>query len=124
MKPLFSAALLCTVAGCQPGLAELTPAVLQQVNAQVKTQLQQAIVQLNGGAPVKLSDSVLTKTNTLIIEQAILRDQQGLPITGRHQQQTETFSLWLAGKQCWLRHQRSEKMVKLQQVQCSPMVKT
>ena len=118
MKQLLLGAIFCTVAGCQPGLSELTPALLQQVNTEVKAELQQAIVQLNGGAPVKLSDSVLTKTNTLIIEQAVLRDQQGLPIMGRHQQHTETFSLWLDGKQCWLRHQRSEKMVKLKLAQC------
>ncbi|WNO62232.1 hypothetical protein [Rheinheimera sp. MMS21-TC3] len=123
MKKLTLVASVILAFGCQNMTTAAQPAVLNMVNADVKLQLQQGIIALSGGAPVKLSDTVLTNDNILIIEQALLRDSRGLPIMGRHQLPTRTYSLWLDNKRCWLQDESSEKRVELTKVSCMPFAK-
>ncbi|MEH8019657.1 hypothetical protein MN199_00160 [Rheinheimera metallidurans] len=121
MKKIALVSGAMVILGCQHLSLQAEPAVLSAVNADVKLQLQQRIIELIGGAPVKLSDTVLTRNNILIIEQAVLRDNAGLPIMGRHHQLSNRFSLWLDADGCWLQHDSSEKRVVLTGVSCTAL---
>tara|TARA_R110002126_G_scaffold54341_5_gene147149 strand:+ start:643 stop:1068 length:426 start_codon:yes stop_codon:yes gene_type:complete len=97
---------------------EPQPAQLTNMSPAVKTELQRAIIELIGGEPVKLADSVFSGSNQLFIEQAILRDPQGRPIMGRHSQPAILLELQWADNQCLLSHPASKRSVLLSVSRC------
>ncbi|MDX3774607.1 hypothetical protein QE250_10825 [Chromatiaceae bacterium AAb-1] len=107
------------LSGCQHSIAEPVPALLTNPSAATKQELQQQIQQLTDGPQVKLADNVFTTSHKLYIEQQVLVDERGLPLMGRHQQPVKIFSLLTDGSHCLLRHDASEQLVILQQVQCT-----
>ena len=118
---LLTASLLTGVsvlASCKMTQAEPQPARLTNMNPAVKAELQQAIVELIGGQPVKLADNAFTNSHQLFIEQAILRDPQGRPIMGRHQQPAILLELQRANDQCLLSHPASGRSVVLSMSNC------
>jgi len=117
---LYTGVLITLLAGCQQTAAEPVAARLINPSAATLQELQQDIQQLIGGEPVKLADNVFTESSKLYIEQQVLLDDRGLPLMGRHQQPVKIFSLLTDGSQCLLRHDASEQVVILQQVQCTP----
>jgi hypothetical protein len=90
----------------------------------VKAELQQAIIELIGGQPVKLADTVFSNSHQLFIEQAILRDPQGRPIMGRHSQPAILLQLKQADQQCLLSHPASGRTVKLSSSNCQVLPAT
>lgn len=118
---LLTASVLAGVsvlASCKMTQAEPQPARLTNMNPTVKAELQQAIVELIGGQPVKLADNAFTNSHQLFIEQAILRDPQGRPIMGRHQQPAILLELQHADKQCLLSHPASGRSILLSKSSC------
>ncbi|HAW92914.1 MULTISPECIES: hypothetical protein [unclassified Arsukibacterium] len=118
---LLSASLLTgfiLLAGCQSIKAEPQPAWLTNMSPAIKAELQQAITELIAGQPVKLADTVFSNSHRLFIEQAILRDAQGLPIMGRHSQPAILLELQQADGQCLLSHPASGRFVKLSTSDC------
>ncbi|WP_152663136.1 hypothetical protein [Arsukibacterium ikkense] len=97
---------------------EPQPARLTNMSPAVKAELQQAIVELIGGEPVKLADNAFVASHQLFIEQAILRDPQGRPIMGRHQQPAILLELQQDDKQCLLSHPASGRSVLLSLSSC------
>ncbi|MBV2129274.1 hypothetical protein [Arsukibacterium indicum] len=119
----ISASLLagaCLLTGCKITPAEPQPALLTNMSPAVKVELQQAIVELIGGQPVKLADNAFATRHQLFIEQAILRDEKGLPIMGRHSQPAILLELQQADNQCRLSHPASGNSVALVNSQCQP----
>lgn len=119
----ISASLLagaCLLTGCKMTPAEPQPARLIAMSPAVKVELKKAIIELIGGKPVKLADTVFSNSNQLFIEQAILRDPQGRPIMGRHQQPAILLELQQTGQQCLLSHPASGRSVILSISRCQP----
>ncbi|MDX1677904.1 hypothetical protein [Arsukibacterium sp.] len=108
------------LAGCGITQAEPQPARLSNMNPAIKAELQQAIIKLIGGEPVKLADNAFADSHQLFIEQAILRDPQGRPIMGRHSQPAILLELQQADGQCLLSHPASGRAVALTDSQCQP----
>lgn len=118
---LLSVSLLAGAAalgGCSMIQAEPQPAWLTNMSPTVKAELQQAIVELIGGEPVKLADNAFVTSHQLFIEQAILRDPQGRPIMGRHNQPAILLELQQVDKQCLLSHPASGRTVQLINSNC------
>lgn len=118
---LLSASLLAGVillGGCSMTQAEPQPAVLTNMSPAVKTELQQAIVELIGGEPIKLADNAFVNSHQLFVEQAILRDAQGRPIMGRHNQPAILLELVETNAQCLLSHPASGRTVQLSLSSC------
>lgn len=107
------------LAACESTANQPVTAHLAKVTPEVKQELQQHIQQLIGGTTVKLADNVFMDSSKLYIEQAVLRDAQGRPLAGRHQQSTVTFSLWLEKGQCLLKHNASGNVLPLKQATCT-----
>lgn len=117
---LLSVSLLAgaLLTGCMMTQAEPQPARLTNMSPTIKAELQQAIVELIGGEPVKLADNAFTNSHQLFIEQAILRDPQGRPIMGRHNQPAILLELQQADNQCVLSHPASGRTVPLSKSSC------
>ncbi|WP_019676332.1 hypothetical protein [Arsukibacterium perlucidum] len=120
---LLSVSLLAGIsvlAGCSMTQAEPQPARLTNMSPAVKAELQQAIIELIGGEPVKLADNAFVSSHQLLLEQAILRDPQGRPIMGRHQQPAILLELQQVDEQCLLSHPASGRSVQLSTGRCQP----
>lgn len=118
---LLSVSLLagaCLLTGCTMTQAKPQPARLTNMSPTIKAELQQAIVELIGGEPVKLADNAFANSHQLFIEQAILRDRQGRPIMGRHNQPAILLELQQADNQCLLSHPASGRTVLLSKSSC------
>ncbi|SNY49641.1 hypothetical protein SAMN06297280_1488 [Arsukibacterium tuosuense] len=113
---LLAGAYLLT--GCKMTQAEPQPARLTNMSPTIKAELQQAIIELIGGEPLKLADNAFVNSHQLFIEQAILRDPQGRPIMGRHNQPAILLELQQADNQCLLSHPASGRTVQLSNSSC------
>jgi hypothetical protein len=113
----FAAALLavaCRTAG-GPG----SPAVITDPTAEGRAVLARAVSAALGGVPVTLADDALTRTSTLIVERARLRDESGLPVAGRELGAPERFRLVRRGDGCFLVHERTGREVRLEGTSCA-----
>ncbi len=116
---LVSAAMLIAT-GCRTVSAQTdVPAVIVNPNAQSKAALTKAVSDALHGAPVRVADDALTKTDVLIIEREHPRDPAGHPLDGREREMPEHFQLVKSGDQCILVHRRSEQRFPLAGVACS-----
>lgn len=122
VKLIASLLAASLMGGCSLVQAEPQPAWLTNMSPAVKAELQQALVELIGGEPVKLADTAFGNTHQLFIEQAILRDPQGRPIMGRHQQPAILIELQHLANRCTLSHPASGRSVQLSISSCQPAV--
>ncbi|MDP5209591.1 hypothetical protein [Microbulbifer sp. 2205BS26-8] len=96
--------LVCLVTtitfGCesQPAALVLQPALLIEVNPQIRAELQELVSAAIGGISVTLGPDVLTKDSLLLIE----RSSRQMRITGREMQRPVKFQLLTDGEKCWL----------------------
>ena len=120
MKALLLAPLLTLLAACQVNDALSAPALLVDPDETSRRVLQDAIMQMIGGEPVLLADDVLTTSSELFIQQAVLRDNQGRPIMGRHTQPAYRFELRIDNGDCVLVNPGLNKRVELTGVECKP----
>ena len=81
-----------------------TPAVITQPSAASRADLERAVAQALGGAPVRLADDALTRSSRLPIARARARDARGLPLNGRELGRPQHFRLLRRGPHCVLLH--------------------
>ena len=71
-----------------------------------------------GVSSVVLAEDALTQQSALIVEPVRLRDPEGHPAQGREIRQPEHFELLKVGRQCVLLHERTNRRVVLDGVEC------
>jgi hypothetical protein len=85
------------------------PALITHPTAQSRADLELAVSQALGGAPVRLADDALTHDSLLIVGHAQARDARGLPLNGRELGRPQHFRLLRRGSRCILVHLESGK---------------
>ncbi|WP_374358421.1 hypothetical protein [Chitinimonas sp.] len=118
---LLATMALAACAGVALAAAQALPARLVQPNELVRQQLQRAVQQLLGGAPIRLADDVLTRSDHLLIEASALHPANGLPLDGRARGLPQSLHLQLQGGACLLRHDGNGASVVLPDARCEPL---
>lgn len=110
--------LLLAISACQQVQAVAEPAVLTQTSPETKLEIQQHIQQAIGGPLVKLSDNVFLFESQIWVESAVLRDDKGRPLDGRHMDLANLFLLQISQGQCQLKHNKSGEIFLLKNARC------
>lgn len=112
------------LAGCvsEPARGNSEPALLTELNPQVRAELESVISGALGDKPVALGDEVLTRQSLLIIERQPTNKLQQPRVPGRDLQLPERFQLMTDGEQCWLLQLSSGAIWPLPSVSCRPEV--
>ena len=90
----------CRASPATPGV----PAIITHPTPASRADLQRAVSQAFGAAPVRLADDALTRDSLLVIARAEARDARGLPLNGRELGRPQHFRLLRRGSQCTLLH--------------------
>ncbi len=96
------------------------PAVVEKPSPRSRAEIA-AAVSAALGAPVRLSDDVLTKESTLVIERERRLDPSGLPAQGRERGAPARFRLVKIGGECVLVHDATGQRFLLKETTCSPV---
>lgn len=96
------------------------PAVIVAPTDASRAALTAAVRAALDGAPVTLADDALTRSSTLTVERAPLRDPAGLPVGGRELGSPERFHLVKRGSACVLVHERTGRERSLEATTCAP----
>ena len=103
--PLLLASALAALSACRawpstPG----APAIITHPTAASRADLERAVSQTLGAAPVRLAEDALTRDSLLVIARAQARDARGLPLNGRELARPQHFRLLRRGSKCTLLH--------------------
>ncbi len=102
--------MLTGIPACRTWPAEpAAPAIITHPTAASRADLELAVSQSLGGAPVRLADDALTRDSLLIVARAQARDARGLPLNGRELGRPQHFQLLRRGSRCTLLHLESGK---------------
>lgn len=104
----------CRTWPAEPG----TPAVITHPTAASRADLELAVSQALGGAPVRLADDALTRDSLLLVGRAHARDTRGLPLNGRELGRPQHFRLLRRGSHCVLLHLETGKSRGLAHTSC------
>lgn len=110
--------MLLIVSACQQVQAVAEPAVLTESSPEVKLELQQQIQKAVGGPLVKLADNAYLFESQIWVESAVLRDDKGRPLDGRHMDLANLFILQIEQGQCQLKHNKSGQVFVLTKAKC------
>ena len=103
--PMLLALTLAALSACRASPATPgTPAIITHPTAASREDLEHAVSQALGGAPVRLADDALTRNSLLMIARAQARDARGLPLNGRELGRPQHFRLLRRGSHCALLH--------------------
>jgi hypothetical protein len=110
---------LATLPACrgwpaQPGVA----AVISPPTAASRADLERAVSQAFGGAPVRIADDALTRDSLLMVGRAQARDVRGLPLNGRELGHPQHFRLLRRGRRCVLLHVETGRSRVLKHTTC------
>jgi hypothetical protein len=94
------------------------PAIIVHPTAASRADLERAVSQAFGGAPVRLADDALTHDSLLLIGRAQARDARGLPLNGRELGRPQHFELFRRGAQCVLLHVETGRARALRRTAC------
>jgi hypothetical protein len=94
------------------------PAIITHPTAASRADLELAVSQALGGAPVRLADDALTRNSLLIVGRAQARDARGLPLNGRELGRPQHFRLLRRGSHCMLLHIESGRSRVLTHTTC------
>ncbi|HZT03420.1 MAG TPA: hypothetical protein VFA39_14265 [Steroidobacteraceae bacterium] len=94
------------------------PALITHATAASRADLERAVSQAFGGAPVRLADDALTRDSLLIVGRAQARDARGLPLNGRDLERGQHFRLLRRGSHCVLLHVETGKSSVLAHTEC------
>lgn len=94
------------------------PAVIIHATAASRADLERAVSAAFGGAPIRLADDALTRSNLLIIGRAQARDARGIPLNGRELERPGHFRLLRRGSHCVLLHVETGKSSVLMHTRC------
>ena len=110
---------LVTLPACRTWPAERSaPAVIAHPTAASRADLERAVSQAFGGAPVRLASDALTHDSLLIVDRAQARDARGLPLNGRALGRPQHFRLVRRGARCALLHVESGREHALPHTTC------
>ena len=124
MNKIFSlnyaatAVVVLVASACQQVQAVAEPAVLTETSAEVRLELQQQIQKAIGGPLVKLADNAYLFESQIWVESAVLRDDKGRPLDGRHMDLANLFILQIDQGQCQLKHNKSGQVFALTKAKC------
>ena len=124
MNKIFSlnyaatAVVVLVASACQQVQAVAEPAVLTETSAEVRLELQQQIQKAIGGPLVKLADNAYLFESQIWVESAVLRDDKGRPLDGRHMDLGNLFMLQIEQGQCQLKHNKSGQLFALTKAKC------
>jgi hypothetical protein len=111
---------LLSTAGCEaPNAAEPEPAVLTNLNAQSRAELNRVVSEALNGTPVRLAADALTHESVLIVDRVRPRDTEGLPLDGRALGKPEHFRLVKQASRCILIQERTARRWILKSAQCT-----
>lgn len=112
---------LISVPACRawPDAAPAAAAIIIHPTAASRADLERAVSQELGGAPVRLADDALTRDSLLLIARAQARDARGLPLNGRELGRPQHFRLLRRGAQCVLLHVETGRSRVLTHTTCS-----
>lgn len=111
--------MLAGVPACRTWPAEPdAPAVITHPTAASRADLELAVSQSLGGAPVRLADDALTRESLLLVGRAQARDTGGLPLNGRELERPQHFRLVRRGSRCVLLHLETGKLHALPHTTC------
>jgi hypothetical protein len=114
--------LLAALSACRATPAPPpVPALLTQVTAASRADLELAVSQALGGAPVRLAGDALTRESLLIIGRAGARAPNGVPLNGRELGRPQHFRLVKRGSRCFLLHLESGRARWLAHTRCRPL---
>ncbi len=112
---------LLALAGCHARHASRDlPAVLTAPTAESRAELQRVVGEALRRPSVTLADDALTADGTLVVDRAVRRDANGLPLQGRETGQPERFRLVRNGSRCVLVHEGSGRRFTLKAATCAP----
>jgi hypothetical protein len=83
------------------------PARLVDPTEETRASLRAAVATALHRAQVTLADDALTRSSTLVIDRSPMRDQTGLPASGRELGLPEEFRLVQSGAECVLVYDKS-----------------
>jgi len=111
---------LLSTAGCEtPNAAEPEPAVLTNLNAESRAELNRVVSEALNGTPVRLAADALTHESVLIVDRVRPRDTDGLPLDGRALGKPEHFRLVKQASHCILIQERTTRRWILKSAQCA-----
>lgn len=93
-------------------------AVLVSDNDVQQAQLALAIGQWFGGMDITLASDAFVNDSTVVIERKAFSDGRGLPIDGRHNNPSHTFTLLRLKAMCQLRYNEKGETVDLPTIDC------
>ena len=118
LKYAATAVVVLVASACQQVQAVAEPAVLTETSAEVRLELQQQIQKAIGGPLVKLADNAYLFESQIWVESAVLRDDKGRPLDGRHMDLANLFILQIDQGQCQLKHNKSGQVFALTKAKC------
>jgi hypothetical protein len=118
-ETVLLALMLAALSACRAwSAAPGAPAIITHPTAASRADLELAVSQALGGAPVRLADDALTRNSLLILGRARARDARGLPLNGRELGRPQHFRLLRRGAQCVLLHLEGGKSRVLTHTTC------
>jgi hypothetical protein len=96
------------------------PAVIVEPTDASRAALAAAVSAALHGMQVALADDALTRSSTLVVERARLRDASGLPVAGRELTPPERFHLVKRGGACVLLYESTGRATILESTRCAP----
>jgi len=115
---LVSAVIALPACGTWPW-ARARPAVIAHPTAASRADLEHAVSQAFGGAPIRLADDALTRDSLLLVGRAQARDARGLPLNGRELERPQHFRLFRRGSRCVLLHVETGRSSRLMHTDCN-----
>ncbi|HJS89851.1 MAG TPA: hypothetical protein VJ738_07785 [Steroidobacteraceae bacterium] len=112
----LAALAACRAWPASPGL----PALITEVSAASRADLERAVSQALGGAPVRLADDALTRDSVLIVGRAQIRNVNGVPLNGRELGRPQHFQLMEKDSRCVLLHLETGRSSVLPHTHCRP----
>jgi hypothetical protein len=112
------ASIACATAASRRDL----PAVLTSPTPESRAELARIVGSALHGAPVTLAEDALTGDGTLIVDRAVARTRDGVPLSGREMGRPERFRLVKRGSRCLLVHERTGRRWTLSAATCAPLV--
>lgn len=112
------------LAGCQTTQAKPSvAAILETQSTNNLVALEQAIGELLNSKPVKLADDAFTLGSSVIIERSLGIDSVGRFVNDRNLKAIDSFTLLLQSNTCSLKHDQSNKIIRLEEVKCTVSTK-
>jgi hypothetical protein len=111
--------ILALLSGCEYTLDNTAkPARIIKTTAQMKLDIQRAIVSLKGGIAPVIADNVFMNSSQLLLEHGLSKSEYGHPYLGAHELDVSAFELQIRNNQCLLYYPKKNTSFHLKTVVC------